>query len=163
MHFWKRFIRLSQSQGQPRSQVQPLRKRNPKTTFYRDYDSFNQTRFEGELKSRMKSLVVLSFFRFQIVFLETLNNSTPNKTKYFLRYYNPFMTKTLRKAIMTRSRCKNKFNEKRFENNWSQYKKQRNFCMDLPHKAKRECFNNLKILKTSDNKTKFWTSWIIIL
>ena len=41
-----------------------------------------------------------------------------------LRYNNnPFMNKALRKAIMTRSRLKNKFNKNRYAKNWNNYKK----------------------------------------
>ena len=40
-----------------------------------------------------------------------------------LRYNNnPFMTKALRKAIMTRSRLKNTFNKNNSAKNWNSYK-----------------------------------------
>ena len=39
---------------------------------------------------------------------------------------NPFMSKALRKAIMHRSKLKTICNKYRTENNWSNYKKQRN-------------------------------------
>lgn len=38
------------------------------------------------------------------------------------------MTKTLRKTTMTRSMLKNKLNEKRYENNWSNNKKMELLC-----------------------------------
>ena len=38
------------------------------------------------------------------------------------------MTKTLRKAIMKRSKLKNKFNNERNAKNWFIYKQQLNYC-----------------------------------
>ena len=72
---------------------------------------------------------------------------------------SPFMTKTLRKAIMHRSKliyiyiyiyiCK------RNNKNWENYKKQRNVGVDPIRKTKTECFKNLSIKDLSDNG-KFW-------
>ena len=41
------------------------------------------------------------------------------------------MTKTLRKGIMKRSKLRNKFNEQRNIENWSEYQRQRNLCSNL--------------------------------
>ena len=65
------------------------------------------------------------------------------------------MTKELRKGIMHRSKLKNKFNKKRTNENWENYKTQRNFCVNLPRKTKREYFQQLNLKKVSDNRT-FW-------
>ena len=59
------------------------------------------------------------------------------------------MTKTLRKAIMHRSRLKNK------DKDWEIYKKQINFCGDLFRKTKTGYFKNL-IFKELRNSGKFW-------
>ena len=73
-----------------------------------------------------------------------------------LRYNNnPFMNKALRKAVMTRSRLKNKFNKNSTAKNWSSYKKQRIFCLKLLRQTKEKHFNNINVKKVSDNKT-FW-------
>ena len=47
------------------------------------------------------------------------------------------MSKALRKAIMVRSKPKNKYNKNRPEENWDSYEKQRNFCVNLLRKTKR--------------------------
>ena len=48
-----------------------------------------------------------------------------------LRFSNsPFMTKTLRKAILHRSKLKNRCIWKQNNKNWENYKKHRNFCVD---------------------------------
>ena len=65
------------------------------------------------------------------------------------------MTKKLQKAIMKRSRLRNKFFSDRTEMFWKEYKKQRNFCVNLSKRAKKEHFANRDKNSTSDNKT-FW-------
>ena len=64
------------------------------------------------------------------------------------------MTKTLRKAIMHRSRLKNIYIRKRNDKNWEN-NKQRNFFVDLLRKTKTEYFKNLNVKDLSDNR-KFW-------
>ena len=56
-----------------------IHKRNLKTIFHRDCKSFNQSKFNEELKSRMVSLADLTFPDFQNIFLETLDNFAPIK------------------------------------------------------------------------------------
>ena len=65
------------------------------------------------------------------------------------------MSKALRKAIMMRSRMKNLYLKNKTDLNWSNYKKQRNFCANLLPKTKRKYFSKLDIIKFSDSK-KFW-------
>ena len=65
------------------------------------------------------------------------------------------MSKALRKAIMHRSKLKNVYNKKRTDVNWANYKKQRNFCVTLLRRTKKEYFQNLNVKDLSDNK-KFW-------
>ena len=65
------------------------------------------------------------------------------------------MTKALRKAIMTRSRLKNAHLKTQNSKNWENYKKQRNFCTNLPLKTKSEYFCNLNIKDLNDSK-RFW-------
>ena len=65
------------------------------------------------------------------------------------------MTKTLRKAIMCRSKLKNIYNKKRSNYNCTNYKKQNNFCVNLLRKTKTDYFQNLNIRDLSDN-WKFW-------
>ena len=63
------------------------------------------------------------------------------------------MAKTLRKAIiMHRSRMKNIYTRKRNDKNCENYKKQRNFCVDLLRKTKTEDFKSLNVKDVSDNR-----------
>ena len=50
-----------------------ISKGNSKKIFYRDYKSFDQKKFETELKLKLNSKTNLSYSTFQAVFLETLN------------------------------------------------------------------------------------------
>ena len=91
------------------------------------------------------------------MFLETLNNIAPVKMKILRYNNNPFMNKALRKAIVIRSRLKNRFNKNSSAKIWSSYKKQRNFCLKLLRQTKEKYFNNINVKKVSDNKN-FWKS-----
>ena len=53
---------------------------------------------------------------------------------------------------MHRSRLKNKYIRKRNDKNWENYKKQRNFCVDLLRKTEAEYFRNLNVKDLSDNR-----------
>ena len=69
------------------------------------------------------------------------------------------MTKELHKAIMKRSRLRNKFLKDRTENNQKNFKHQRNFCRKLLRTTKKSYYSNLYINNVADNKT-FWKTII---
>ena len=69
------------------------------------------------------------------------------------------MTKALRKAIMHRSKFKNIFHKTRAKEDWKNYKKQGNFCVNLLRNAKKDYFQKLNIKDLTDNK-KFWRKTI---
>ena len=108
-----------------------ISKGNAKKNFYRDYKVFEHNTFETRLQSKLKSKTILDYSQFQSIFLETLNNIAPVKMKILRYNNNPFTNKALRKAIIARSRLKNKFNKNSSAKNWNSYKKQRNFCLKL--------------------------------
>ena len=57
------------------------------------------------------------------------------------------MNKTLRRAIMKRSKLKNKPNNTKNPLDIMNYKKQRKYMTELNETAKLEYFNNLKLVK----------------
>ena len=65
------------------------------------------------------------------------------------------MTNTLRKAIVKRSKLRNKFIEERNIENRSEYKRQHNFRSDLLKQFKKRHFNRLNVNDVTENK-KFW-------
>ena len=56
---------------------------------------------------------------------------------------------------MLRSKLKNKFNKERNHINWCNYKRQRNRCLSILRKTKKEYFTSLNIKQVSENKL-FW-------
>ena len=130
-------------------------KYNSKKMLHIDYKRLDQKKFETELKLKLNSQTNLSYSTFQAVFLETLNKIAPVKVKVLRFNNNAFMTKSLRKAIMLRSRLKNNFNKQRSDENWDNYKKQRNFCVKLLRQTKEKYFSDINVKSISDNK-KFW-------
>ena len=63
--------------------------------------------------------------------MELLNKNAKVKEKYIRANNAPFMTKELSKAIMNRSRLKNKFLKNPNKDTELNYKKQRNYCVGL--------------------------------
>ena len=68
----------------------------------------------------------------------------------------PFISKTLPKEIMKRTKLRNKFFNDRTEENRNRYASQRNYCVSLLKKTKKEYFGNLdEKQKRQQNKT-YW-------
>ena len=111
--------------------------------------------FKAELDDKLKSGIITEYSNFQNISIQVLNNHAPAKEKIVRFNNSPLMTKTLRKAIMHRSRLKNTYIRKRNVKNWENYKKQINFCVDLLRKTKTEYFKNLNIKDLSDNHN-YW-------
>ena len=88
-------------------------------------------------------------------FIALLNKHAPIKKKIMLFNNNPFMSKAFRKVIMHRSKLKNINNKYRTEDNWANYKKQSNFCVNFLRKTKTEYFQKLNVKDLSDNR-KIW-------
>ena len=132
-----------------------ITKRNPGNILYRDYKIFDQKKFEDELRSQSESIKTVDYSQFHEIFLETLDAIAPVKKKILRFNHNPFMSKALCKSIMVRSKLKNKYNKNRTEENWDSYKKQRNFCLNLLRKTKKDYFSDLDIKNITDNKA-FW-------
>ena len=91
------------------------------------------------------------------VCIRALDVCTPRKTKYVRANNSPFMNKNISKAIMTRSRLRNKFLRNRTPENKIAYNHQRNFCVSLIRETKREYFNSLNEKLVTDNKL-FWNT-----
>ena len=89
------------------------------------------------------------------IFINILNKHAPMKQKYLIANQGRFMTKDLHKAIMKRSRLRNKFLRDRTDISREEYKKQRNLCVSLLKKAKKDHFANLDTKSVTYSK-KFW-------
>ena len=84
-----------------------------------------------------------------------IEHHAPRKKKYLRGNNKPFMTKALSKSIMERTRLRNTFLKNPIVAKQLAYTKQRNFCVSLLRKVKREYFANLNEKNITDNR-KFW-------
>ena len=87
----------------------------------------------------------MEYQHFLNIFIEVLNKHAPMKQKYLRANQGRFLAKNLHKAIMKRSRLRNKFLSDMTEMSRKEYKKQRHFCVNLLKRAKKEYFANLDI------------------
>ena len=62
----------------------------------------------------------------------------------------PFITKTLRKAIMKRSKSKNKFKKERNAKNWFNHEQQRNHCSNLLTESEK------RLVEDVTENNRFW-------
>ena len=67
----------------------------------------------------------------------------------------PFIKKTIKKAFIKRSRCRNIYLKNRSDNNKREYNKQRNYCVSLLRKTKTSYYANLNEKDFTDSK-QFW-------
>ena len=125
-------------------------KGKPKKMFYRCYKNFDNKNFEEELQKLLLS--VSDFESFHFTFKVILNQLAPLKQKLKRNNNQPFMTKTLRKAIMKRSKLRNNFNEQRNIENWSEYKRRRNLSSNLLKQSKKRRLSNLNLKDVTENK-----------
>ena len=97
-----------------------------KFIYHRSYNNYNKEQFKNVLKQRLVSSS--NFGEFFDTFLATLNEHAPLKKNTNRYNHHVCMNKTLRKAIMKRSKLRNTFNQNRSSENWQYYKRQRNIC-----------------------------------
>ena len=115
-----------------------FRKLLPKVVSYRD---FEKERFMKSLQSTLSNQngdYVKNHDLFFNICHEVLNKHAPRNKKYIRGNNKPLMAKTLSKAIMQRTRLRNKFLKNPTNQNRLSYTKQRNFCLSLPRKKKKK-------------------------
>ena len=128
-----------------------------KIRHYRDLSNYDNNIFRLSLFNELSKLTVeaINLNKFITVCIDTLNNHAPNKKKYIRGNHLPFMNKKLSKEIMHRTRLRNNFLRNRSDENKRKYSKQRNYCVSLLRKTKKNYYSNLNEKKTRDKKT-FW-------
>ena len=134
-----------------------FKKQPPKIISYRDYKHFSHFNFRAELEDYISGHDVLNVSNdeFVSIFMNIFDKHAPLKLKYVRANDSPFMTKDLRKAIMVRSKLKNRLNKEKSLSAKLAYKTQRNLCTSLLKKVKRDFYGKLNPSDISDNK-KFW-------
>ena len=90
--------------------------------------------------------------KFENIFTSKLNKHAPKERKWVRGNHKPHINKELHKAIMKRSRLKNKANKTKKPTDIRNFKKQRNYVVNMNKQAKIEYFNSYN---SADSKP-FW-------
>ena len=126
---------------------------DPRVINYWGYASFSNGSFRELLLENIKGKLSENSDKSLSNFINTgnsvLDRQLPKKKKYFRGNQLPFMNKTLSKAIMSRTKLKNKFLKNRSNENKKKYVKQRNHCVYLLRKTKREYYIAILMTKIS--------------
>ena len=105
---------------------------------------------EGTINENFSLIGEYDFFG--ETFLLLLNKYVLFKTEILKAYHVPYMTKTLRKAIMKRTELETKYLMMKTDINLKTYKKQRNFCSKLYKTERRKYCNELNMNCITDNE-----------
>ena len=129
-------------------------KRGPRIKAYRDYKSYNPDKLNYDIVHNVlpRLSVRVDYDSLEDTITEILKQHIPIKKKYIRANDGAFMNKELRKAIMHRSKLRNICNKTKTEENLIAYKKQRNKCVKLLRKRKRDYFRNLDPKDITDNR-----------
>ena len=133
------------------------KKQKPIKVNYRDYRNFDDNDFRNNLKRELEAIDInaMTLEKFNRAFKTTLDDHAPLKVKTIRGNHAHFMNKTLSKAVMHRSKLKNKYFKNPTNENWELFRKHRNYCVGLFKREKRNYYNNLDLKVFKDNKT-FW-------
>ena len=130
-----------------------------KVTEYRNYKRFDHNEF---LRNLDQELIKCNSYNdeqqydiFISIFRNVLDKHATLKMKKLREKHAKLMTRELRKAIMDRSRFKNKYLKWRSRENFLAYKKAKNICNLLNKKAKKNYFKKATADGVMSNK-KFW-------
>ena len=86
---------------------------------------------------------------------KTLNYHAPARQTFVWGNHLPFMNKTLSKALIHRTKFRNKYLRNKTDKNKRKYTKNQSYCVSLLRKSKREYYSNLDVKNITDNKV-FW-------
>ena len=122
-----------------------------------NYRYFSNDRFREKVTSELSRVVLdnsdKGFNKFVDACKEAINMYPPLKKKYIRGNSFPFMNRILSEEIMKRSRLRNKFLKRKSESDKKNYVKQRNYCVSLLRKTKKEYYGNLDLRNVADNRT----------
>ena len=98
-----------------------------------------------------------SFEKFLQIFQDTVQLFASLEKKIIRYNHKTFMTKSLRKAITTRSKLRNRYNKNRTPKNWIIFKKQRKKCVKILRNVKKKYLSNLNVKDVTDSR-KIWST-----
>ena len=130
------------------------KRQRPKIIHYRNYKNFENDNFREDLKKELLKFDITNapLSKFNDTVLSVLGKHARKKLKYIRSNNCNFMAKELRKAIMNRSKLRNKFLKTGNEKSKRRFNRQRNFCVSLLRKSKRRLFGKLDHRVVSDNR-----------
>ena len=96
----------------------------------------------------------IPYNQFENIFIAQIDKHAI-KEKYIRANNEPFMNKILSKAIMNRSRLRNRYSKNPNATNKYNYKRQRNYVVNLLRREKKKYYESIDPHKISDSK-KFW-------
>ena len=99
-----------------------FKKQKPKIVTYRDYKRFDNEKFRESLITCFSTGKNLSYDAFENLVLQTLDKMAPIK-KHIRGNQSSFMNKDIHKAIMARTRLRNRFLKEPTQMNTLAYKK----------------------------------------
>ena len=126
---------------------------------YRDYKHFPNEHFKNSLYKKLTNNTELDYSRFEEIVLNLLSSQAPFKKRMVRANHRVLLNKEIHKAIMVRSRLRNKFLKEKTAFSRKAYNKQRNYCDKLIQKSKIKYFGNLNVKNITDNKKNWKTIW----
>ena len=127
----------------------------PKRMLYRCYKKFHVEIFLNEFTASVQMLPTGNFEMFLKILTEVLDKHAPLKTKFLTGNKKPHMNKSLRKAIMLRSKLKNKALKTGIRSDMNAFRKQRNVVVNLNKKAKKAPFERTDYTSSNGNNIIF--------
>ena len=131
-------------------------KLRPKHVNYRDFKKFSNEAFRDKLLTNLFHSAP-NYDDFIKLVKGVLDRHAPQERRYIRANQKPFIASELNKAIMNRSRLRNRYLKLRTSVSKIAYTKQRkrNYTVNLLRKKKKICYNNLDFNNITDNK-QFW-------
>ena len=114
-----------------------FKNQKPKIVTHRDYKRFDNEKFRESLVTYLSTGKNISYDAFENLVLQTLDKMAPIKQKHIRGNQSPGMNKDIHKAIMTRTRLRDRFLKEPTQMNRLAYKKQRNHCVSLMRRNKK--------------------------
>ena len=122
---------------------------------YKSYKIFSNKHFKNFLYEKLTNNTELDYNGFEEIVLNLLSSQAPFKKRMVRANQRVFMNKEIHKAIMVRSRLRNKFLKEKTAFSREAYNKQRNYCAKLIRGSKIKYFSNWNEKNITDNKI-FW-------
>ena len=123
-----------------------LEKKQPKIISYMDFRKFSNNDFRTQILQDFSTLHLsnesTSLDLYVDFCIRALDVYAPKKKKYLRANSSPFMNKAFSKAVMDRTRFRNKFLKNRSAENKLTYNRRRNYSVSLTSKSKRDYYSN---------------------